>query len=122
MTKLDIAKNEGREKLADKICWLSSGQILHPNDIKPDIASHERAIEIALLEDLMEEMEGMDTEDVYNHGIECRGFPNQLYLKGDSLGGACTCIPVKIKDNSSLNSALATLITKYQDRIKELKS
>lgn len=29
------------------------------------------------------------------HTAYCRGFPNQQYLTGDIIGGACTCNPKK---------------------------
>ena len=36
--------------------------------------------------------EGKGEERKY-HEPTCRGFPNQLYIEGEVLGGECTCIP-----------------------------
>lgn len=115
MNHLDIAKKEGGERFdknfmhRDKYDNEYVLSISTPG-IKSFISDHERAIEIALLKDLVEEIGVMEipkpTELEMDVTIDTHGLH----------GG------MSIASNSGYNEALTTLITKYQDRIKKLKS
>lgn len=119
MNHLDIAKKEGRERFDEDIIPIIENPLLEYNHsegyektracTKEDIAkiraftfSHERAIEIAQLEDLVEEAEGVDEN--------AKKYPMHNEFGIDKSW------------NYGYHSAITTLITKYQDRIKKLKS
>lgn len=91
MNHLDIAKKEGGDKLYQY--WTTND--CYYENLAHMFGSHERAIEIALLEDLVEEAKVMKVKETHSENYES-------YV--------------------AFNSALTTLITKYQDRIKKLKS
>lgn len=106
MTHLDIAKKEGREKFKKCPIIISKFNPDEPiygeenkkclRHLESDLSGHERAIEIALLQDLVEEANIMKKEDDH--------------------GPFCDC------SSHGYNEAFTNLITKYQDRINELKS
>lgn len=131
MTKLDIAKKEGREMLSKFKCiqdecdgqgniprqgddgeWEAYQCEFHAKYLFPLeilFASHERAIEIALLEDLVEEAEELFKSDSFCAKV----------IRQDHVVEYCEQLS---DEDIHFNDALTTLITKYQDRIKKLKS
>ncbi len=108
MTHLDIAKKEGREVFDKQFGTYNLNDIAEFNGkiysakeiVKEWLTSHERAIEIALLEDLVEEAE-----------------KNRAFFIRATGGTTDSSVYAK-----GVLAAIVELITKYQDRIKRLKS
>ena len=53
----------------------------------------------------------MEKKNTERHTEGCRGFKNQIYFAGDSLGGSCTCAPILDRDYTQYNQALNDLLS-----------
>ena len=118
MTYTEKRLEEFEEKFTEVSCECGARDLFDFSAVKSFISTsiaQALAEERARMRGVIGRMEKKNTE---RHTEGCRGFKNQIYFAGDSLGGSCTCAPILDRDYTQYNQALNDILSSL-DKPKE---